>query len=75
IPQAEKQLAFNEMARLFKRGGRLAISDNLLKKDLTPALRQDISLYVRCVTGVSKGEDYKHYLHIAGFKGARLPST
>lgn len=75
VPEVEKQLAFNEMARLLKRGGRLAISDILLKKDLTPALKQDIALYVGCVAGASKVEDYEHYLHVAGFKGAFLPST
>ena len=74
VPEEEKQLAFNEMARLLKRGGRLAISDILLKKGLPPALKQDMALYVGCVSGASKVEDYARYLDAAGFKGACLPS-
>lgn len=72
VPEVEKQLAFNEMARLLKRQGRLAISDILLKKALTPALKQDRALYVGCVAGASQVEDYEHYLHAAGFKGSYL---
>lgn len=69
VPEAEKQLAFNEMARLLRPGGRVAISDILLKKDLTPALKNDLALYVGCVAGASKVEDYGRYLRTAGFNG------
>lgn len=75
VPEVEKQLAFNEMARLLKRQGRLAISDILLKKDLTPALKQDRALYVGCVAGASQVEDYEHYLHAAGFKDVLITDT
>lgn len=69
VPELEKQLAFNEMARLLRPGGRVAISDILLKKDLTPALKNDLALYVGCVAGASKVEDYGRYLRTAGFNG------
>jgi arsenite methyltransferase len=72
VPEAEKQLAFNEMARLLKRQGRVAISDILLKKDLIPALKQDMALYVGCIAGASHVEDYEHYLRAAGFQGPYL---
>ena len=69
VPEAEKQSAFNEMARLLRPGGRVAISDILLKKDLTPDLKKDLALYVGCVAGASKVQAYEDYLHSAGFKG------
>lgn len=69
VPEEEKQLAFNEMARLLKSPGRLAISDILLKKDLNPELKQDMALYVGCIAGASKVEDYERYLRAAGFQG------
>lgn len=69
IPEAEKQLAFNEMARLLHKRGPIAISDILLKKNLPSPQKQDLALYVGCIAGASKVEDYERYLHVAGFKG------
>ena len=75
VPQAEKQLVFNEMARLLRPGGRVTISDILLKQDLTPDLKMDMALYVGCVAGASKVKDYDDYLSNAGFKGSYLAYT
>jgi arsenite methyltransferase len=69
VPEQEKQLSFNEMFRLLKPGGRLAISDILLKKELPVELRKNMTLYVGCISGASKIEDYKKYLRNAGFVG------
>lgn len=69
VPEAEKQRAFNEMARLLKPGGRVAISDILVRKELTPALKESIALYVGCVAGASHVESYKKYFKEAGFSG------
>ncbi|EEH04697.1 methyltransferase [Histoplasma capsulatum G186AR] len=44
VPEAEKQLAFNEMARLLKPGGRVALSDILVRKELTPELKKSVAL-------------------------------
>ncbi|OAX83780.1 hypothetical protein ACJ72_01864 [Emergomyces africanus] len=67
VPEAEKQLAFNEMARLLKPGGRVALSDILTKKELTPELKESIALYVGCIAGASQVSDYEKYLREAGF--------
>ena len=75
VPEIEKQQAFNEMARILRPGGRVAISDILLKRDLFPALKRDMALYVGCIAGASKVESYQHYLHSAGFKGLSPVST
>lgn len=69
VPEAEKQLVFNEMLRVLKSGGRVAVSDILLTKDLTDELKSNVALYVACVAGASKVEGYERYLREAGFKG------
>lgn len=69
VPEQEKQLVFNEMFRLLKPGGRLAISDILTKKPLAEEIKNDIALYVGCIAGASKIEDCEKYLNDAGFSG------
>ena len=69
VPGEEKQLAFSEMFRLLKPGGRLAISDILLKKALPDELQSCMALYTGCVAGASQVAEYEEYLKVAGFKG------
>ncbi|KAL8948588.1 MAG: hypothetical protein Q9222_005239 [Ikaeria aurantiellina] len=72
VPTMQKHLVFKEMFRLLKPGGRIAISDILLKKPLTEALRNDVALYVGCIAGASKVEEYEEYLKKAGFEDVLL---
>jgi len=69
VPEEEKQLVFNEMFRLLKSGGRVAISDILIKdgKELPENLKQDMGLYVGCIAGASLVSGYEGYLKEAGF--------
>lgn len=67
VPAAEKQLAFNEMYRLLKAGGRVAISDILARKVLTEDMKRNIALYVGCISGASQVSEYEAYLRKAGF--------
>jgi ubiquinone/menaquinone biosynthesis C-methylase UbiE len=69
VPHDEKQQAFNEMFRLLKPGGRVAISDILAKKPLSDKIRNSMALYVGCVAGASQVVEYEEYLRNAGFKG------
>lgn len=69
VPEQEKQLVFNEMYRLLKSGGRIAISDILVKRDLPEELKNDMALYVGCIAGASLVQDYEKYLRNAGFAG------
>lgn len=67
VPEADKQLVFNEMYRVLKPGGRIAISDILAKKPLPEKLRANMALYVGCISGASLLEQYEQYLKRAGF--------
>lgn len=71
VPEAEKHLVFEEMFRLLKPGGRLAVSDILAKGPLPDKLRSDMALYVACISGASLVSEYERYLREAGFEGTR----
>ncbi|UNI16358.1 Arsenite methyltransferase [Purpureocillium takamizusanense] len=75
VPAEEKQLVFNEMHRLLKPGGRVAVSDILAKKPLPKEIRQDIGLYVGCVAGASQVAEYEEHLEAAGFQDVLIAGT
>lgn len=72
VPRDEKQDAFNEIFRLLKPGGRVAISDILARKVLPEEIRRDVGLYVGCVAGASLVSEYEGFLKHAGFRGTFL---
>lgn len=63
----KKQRVYNEAYRVLKKGGRVAISDVVLVKELTEEMKQDEKLYCGWVTGASSVEEIKVYLENAGF--------
>jgi len=68
----DKPAVFREIARVLKPGGRLAVSDIALKKELPAELGQDIMAYVGCIAGAIPIEDYKKGLLEAGFSGVEV---
>ncbi|KAM0226706.1 hypothetical protein ACHAPO_012141, partial [Fusarium lateritium] len=68
VPASQKQIVFNEMFRLLKPGGRVAVSDILARKESTDQIRNNIALYVGCISGASPVDDYEAFLKNAGFK-------
>ncbi|EGD94376.1 ubiE/COQ5 methyltransferase [Trichophyton tonsurans CBS 112818] len=75
VPESEKQLVFNEMFRLLKPGGRVAISDILAKKPLPTEIRESVALYVGCIAGASQVQNYEEYLRKAGFDEVLIVDT
>ncbi|KAL6701654.1 S-adenosyl-L-methionine-dependent methyltransferase [Trichoderma pleuroticola] len=75
VPEEEKQLAFDEMFRLLKPGGRVAISDILAKGPLPDAINKSMALYVGCIAGASEVEMYHKYLKEAGFNGIMIQDS
>ncbi|UPK91325.1 hypothetical protein LCI18_002260 [Fusarium solani-melongenae] len=75
VPTEDKQLAFNEMFRLLKPGGRVAISDILARKELTDEMKKDVALYVGCIAGASQVSEYDSFLRNAGFEDILIVDT
>jgi ubiquinone/menaquinone biosynthesis C-methylase UbiE len=69
VPEADKPTVFAEMGRLIKSGGRVAISDILARKTLPAKVRESVALYVGCIAGASRKEDYTQFLKDGGFRG------
>src|SRR4051812_17628147 len=63
----DKPAVFKEVARVLKPGGRLAVSDMVLKRELPPDLGDDLMAYVGCIAGAIPIEDYRRGLVEAGF--------
>jgi arsenite methyltransferase len=67
IMAPDKPAVFREVARVLKPGGRLAVSDIALKRELPPDLGDDLMAYVGCIAGAIPIEDYRRGLAEAGF--------
>jgi len=63
----DKPAVFKEMARVLKRGGRLAISDVLSKKEIPSHLRQAPLAWASCASGALTAEKLKQALREQGF--------
>ncbi|KAG9249685.1 S-adenosyl-L-methionine-dependent methyltransferase [Emericellopsis atlantica] len=75
VPVGEKQQAFNEMFRLLKPGGRVAISDILARKKFTTEIENNVALYVGCVAGASQAVEYEKFLKNASFSDVLIVDT
>ncbi|GFF54796.1 putative arsenite methyltransferase [Aspergillus lentulus] len=75
IPSKDKPTVFQEIARLLKPGGRVAISDILARKELPANIVNDIALHVGCIAGASQVAEYEDYLKRAGFKNILMVDT
>ncbi len=63
----DKPRVFGEALRVLKPGGRLLVSDLVLTRPLSDALRQDVALYVGCVAGAALKDEYLAMIRAAGF--------
>jgi len=68
----EKAQVFRESFRVLKPGGRLAISDVVNTKPLTPDLATDRALLCGCVAGAASVLDVETWLQAAGFQDVRI---
>lgn len=68
----DKQAVFREIARVLKPGGRLAVSDIALRRELPAELGSDLMAYVGCIAGAIPIEDYTRELVEAGFADVKV---
>lgn len=69
-----KDKVFQEAFRVLKKGGRLAVSDIVLEKELPAFIKNSLTGHIACVSGAEKIEDYLQYIKDAGFSNISIQS-
>jgi arsenite methyltransferase len=72
---ADKDRVFAEAFRVLKPGGRLAVSDVVVRGEVPAAIRKSVELWIGCVAGALDHEDYRAKLATAGFEAIDLEPT
>ncbi len=68
----DKERVFQEAFRVLKPGGRLMVSDIVLKKELPEQIRTSVAAYTACVAGAETRENYLGAIQGAGFQEIRI---
>ncbi|HSQ54658.1 MAG TPA: arsenite methyltransferase, partial [Gemmata sp.] len=72
---ADKFAVFREMLRVLKPGGRVAVSDIALKRELPEELASSVAALVGCVSGAISIDEYDRLLKAAGFAAVQIVDT
>ncbi|TVR30804.1 MAG: methyltransferase domain-containing protein [Spirochaetaceae bacterium] len=65
---ADKQKAFEQISRVLRKGGRMAISDIVTEKQLTTDIVCDATLWASCIGGAARQTDYLKMIEAAGMQ-------
>jgi SAM-dependent methyltransferase len=71
----DKDQVLREAYRVLKPGGRIAISDIIVRGDMPEGLRRNLELWAGCVAGALKEEEYVGKLRAAGFQNIGVEVT
>jgi arsenite methyltransferase len=72
---ADKDAVFREALRVLKPGGRFAISDMVLSRELSPQLTGIMALWTGCIAGALTEADCTARMESAGFAGVSIEPT
>jgi SAM-dependent methyltransferase len=71
----DKDRVLREAFRVLKPGGRLAVSDVLLRGEVPAQVRKSIELWVGCIAGALQETEYREKLQAAGFESVDVEPT
>jgi SAM-dependent methyltransferase len=72
---ADKGRVLAEAFRVLRPGGRLAVSDIVVRGEVPPEIRRNVELWIGCVAGALEESDYRAKLAEAGFGGIEIEPT
>lgn len=72
---ADKDRVMREAFRVLKPGGRLAISDVVVRGGVPPEIRRNVELWIGCIAGALEENEYRAKLAAAGFEGISIEPT
>src|SRR6266851_1450217 len=72
---ADKDRVFAEAFRVLKPGGRVAVSDVVVRGAVPPEIRKSVELWIGCVAGALEDGEYRAKLSKAGFEAIDLEPT
>lgn len=71
----DKDRVLREAFRVLKPGGRVAISDVVVRGDVPQEIRRNLELWVGCVAGALTDDEYRQKLAFAGFESIEIEPT
>ncbi len=71
----DKDRVFGEAFRVLKPGGRLAVSDVVVRGPVPEAIRLNVELWIGCIAGALEESEYRQKLAKAGFDAIDLEPT
>ncbi len=72
VRQQDRQLLFDEVFRVLRRGGRAAISDIVSDEDVPEHLQRDSKLWSGCISGAFREDRFLQAFEDAGFHGIEI---
>jgi arsenite methyltransferase len=72
---SDKPRAIAEAFRVLKPGGRFAVSDVVMRREVPEAVRRNLELWVGCIAGALQETEYRRLLVEAGFEHVDVEPT
>lgn len=72
---ADKDRVLREAYRVLKPGGRLAVSDIVVRGPVDPRIRRSVELWAGCIAGALEEKEYAEKLRAAGFVEIEIEPT